>query len=151
MSSINNKQISVGTRLAAMILDHFFMTIIAMVFFLPTIISNISETMKISHKQEDFNPMSGPMIYIGFLGFALYFCKDMINGRSIAKRILKLQVVDNKTRQEATPLQCLVRNIFCIIWPIEVIISVTNTSQRLGDRVAGTRLIPYDPTLEQQG
>lgn len=149
MSSITNKPISVGARLGAMFLDHFFMTIIAMVFVLPRMISNFSDALKISHEQEDFNIMDGPMKYSAALGFALYFCKDIINGRSIAKRILRLQVVDNATGRVATPLQSFVRNIFCILWPIEVIIAITNTSRRLGDRVVGTKLVPYDPTLEQ--
>jgi len=145
----NNKPINVGIRLVAMVLDHFFMTLIAMVFFLPGLIANISATIKISHEPTSFNFMSGPMMYISLFGFVLYFCKDLINGRSIAKRILKLQVVDNRTGQVATPLQCLVRNIFCILWPIEVFVAISNTSRRLGDRVAGTKLVPYDPGLEQ--
>jgi uncharacterized RDD family membrane protein YckC len=149
MISNNNKPISTGTRLMAMILDHFFMTLVAMIFFLPGIIANISATIKISHEPADFNFMSGPMMYISMLGFVLYFCKDVINGRSIAKRILKLQVVDNRTGQVATPLQCLIRNIFCILWPIEVFVAISNTSRRLGDRVAGTKLVSFDPGLEQ--
>lgn len=149
MMSTNNNPIPVGTRLGAMLLDHFFMTMIAMVFFLPTLFSGFSDAFSVSHKQADFNFMEGPLMYIGLIGFALYFCKDIINGRSIAKRILKLQVVDNNTGQVATPLQCFARNIFCVLWPIEVIVAVTNTSRRLGDRVAGTKLVPYDPTLEQ--
>ena len=120
-----------------------------MLFVLPRMISNFSNALKVSHEQEDFNIMDGPMKYIAALGFALYFCKDIINGRSIAKRILRLQVVDNVTGRVATPLQSFVRNIFCVLWPIEVIIAITNTSKRLGDRVAGTKLVPYDPTLEQ--
>jgi hypothetical protein len=40
MTSNDNIQISVGTRLGAMLLDHVFMTIIAMAFFLPTMISD---------------------------------------------------------------------------------------------------------------
>jgi len=149
MTPIDNRPISVGTRLGTMLLDHVFMTIIAMVFFLPTMISGFSDAFKVSHEQTDFNFMEGPMKYLSMFGFALYFCKDIINGRSIAKRILKLQVVDNKTGQVATPLQCFVRNIFCIIWPIEVIVAMSNTSRRLGDKVAGTKLVYYDPTLEQ--
>jgi len=120
-----------------------------MLFVLPRMILSFSDALKVSHEQEDFNIMDGPMKYVAALGFALYFCKDIINGRSIAKRISKLQVVDNKTGQVATPLQCLVRNIFCVLWPIEVIIAMTNTSRRFGDRVARTKLVPYDPTLEQ--
>lgn len=149
MTSLDSRSISVGTRLGAMFLDHVFMTIIAMVFFLPTMISGFSDAFRVSHEQTNFNFMEGPMKYIGMFGFALYFCKDIINGRSIAKRILKLQVVDNKTGQVATPLQCFVRNIFCVLWIIEVIVAMTNTSRRLGDRVAGTKLVYYDPALEQ--
>jgi uncharacterized RDD family membrane protein YckC len=149
MTSLDNRPISVGTRLGAMLLDHVFMTIIAMVFFLPTMISGFSGAFKVSHEQTDFNFMEGPMKYIGLIGFALYFCKDIINGRSISKRILKLQVVDNSTGQVAPPLQCFIRDIFCVLWIVEVIVAMTNTSRRIGDRVAGTRLVYYDPALEQ--
>lgn len=149
MTSLDNRPISVGTRLGAMLLDHVFMTIIAMVFFLPTMISGFSGAFKVSHEQTDFNFMEGPMKYIGLIGFALYFCKDIINGRSISKRILKLQVVDNSTGQVASPLQCFIRDIFCVLWIVEVIVAMTNTSRRIGDRVAGTRLVYYDPALEQ--
>lgn len=149
MTTIDNKQISVGTRLGAMILDHFFMTMIAMVFFIPGMISGFSEAFKVSHEQTNPNFMGGTFGYIGMLGFALYFCKDIINGRSIAKRILKLQVVDNATGQPASPIKCFFRNLLCVLWPIEVIVAMTNTERRLGDRIAGTKLVKFDATLEQ--
>lgn len=149
MISNDNRPIRVGTRLGAMLLDHLFMTIIATVFFLPIIISNFSDAFIISHEQTDFNLLEGPLKYVGLFGVALYFCKDIINGRSIAKRILKLQVVDNKTGQIATSLQCFLRNIFCVLWIIEVFVAMTNTSRRLGDRLAGTKLVHYNRTFEQ--
>lgn len=149
MTTIDNKQISVGTRLGAMILDHFFMTIIAMVFFIPGMISGFSDAFKVSHEQTNPNFMGGALGYIGMFGFGLYFCKDVVNGRSIAKRILKLQVVDNSTGQPASPIKCFVRNLLCVLWPIEVIVAMTNTERRLGDRIAGTKLVMFDPTLKQ--
>lgn len=149
MALDNKKTINVGTRLAAMLLDHFFMTFIAVAFLLPTMISDMFGNLTPTHEPTDFSFWGGSTMYLGMFGFALYFCKDIINGRSIAKRILKLQVVDNKTGQVASPLQCFVRNIFCIIWPIEVIAAMTNTNRRLGDRIADTRLVYYDTTLEQ--
>ena len=149
MTTIDNKQISVGTRLGAMILDHFFMTMIAMVFFIPGMISGFSDAFKVSHEQTNPNFMGGTLGYIGMFGFALYFCKDIINGRSIAKRILKLQVVDNSTEQPASPIKCFVRNLLCVLWPIEVIVAMTNTERRLGDRIARTKLVKFDPILEQ--
>ena len=132
-----------------MLLDHILMTFIAMVFFLPIMISGFSDIFKVTHEQTVFPLLEGPLTYIGVFGIALYFCKDSINGRSIAKRILKLQVVDNKTGRVATPLQCFVRNLFCALWIIEVIVVLTNTSRRLGDSIAGTKLVHYEPTPQQ--
>ncbi len=143
------QKISTGGRLAAMLLDHFFMTMLATLFFIPGIISDFSNAFRVSHEQVSPDILGGPWAYLGMLGFALYFCKDIVNGRSLAKRLLKLQVVDNTTGEVASPMQCFVRNLFCIIWPVEVIIALSNTSRRLGDQVAGTKLVPYDPASEQ--
>lgn len=149
MTINDNKQISVGIRLGTMILDHFFMTILAMLFFIPSMASGFSDAFKTSHEQNNPNFMGGALGYLGLFGFALYFCKDIFNGRSIAKRILKLQVVDSVTGQVASPIKCFVRNILCVLWPIEVIVALTNTNRRLGDRIAGTQLVKFDPSQEQ--
>lgn len=143
------KQIDAGTRLGAMILDHFIMTMLMMVFFIPGMISNFANAFKITHEQTTFDPFGGNLMYLGLLGFAVYFCKDIINGRSIAKRILNLQLVNNSTGQVASPIRCFVRNILCIIWPIEVIVAMITPSRRLGDRIAGTKLVIYDSTKVQ--
>lgn len=143
------KKINAGGRLATMLLDHFFMTMLGMLFFIPGIISDFSNAFKVSHEQASPTIMGGSWAYLGLIGLALYFCKDIVNGRSLAKRLLKLQVVDNTTGEAASPMQCFVRNLFCIIWPVEVIIALSNTSRRLGDLVAGTKVVPYDPALEQ--
>lgn len=144
---MNTQPVNAGTRLATMALDHIFMTIIAMIFYLPVMVTNFATGFTVNHDQNDYNFMSGPMMYLGLLGFAIYFCKDLVNGRSLAKRILKLQLVDNKTGEVASPLQCVVRNVFCIIWPVEVIVAMVNPRRRIGDRVAGTRLVYYDPAI----
>ncbi len=149
MTLTNERPITVGARLAAMLLDHFFMTFIAVAFLLPTMISDMFTSFTPSHEPTYFNFWGGSTMYFGMFGFALYFCKDIINGRSIAKRILKLQVVDNSTGQVATPIQCLIRNILCVLWFVEVVVAMTNTNRRLGDRLAGTKLVVFDPTLEQ--
>jgi uncharacterized RDD family membrane protein YckC len=143
-------QIGVGLRLGEMLLDHFLMSLIAMPFFLPAVISTFIQTFKASQElgpPPDF--MGGVTGYIALFGFALYLCKDILNGRSIAKRILNLQVVDNSTGKAASPIRCFVRNITCILWPIEVLVAIINTSRRLGDRIAGTKLVRFDPTSEQ--
>lgn len=145
------KNLNAGTRLGSMILDHFLMTMICMLFFIPTMIKGFAGAFTITHEQKDIGGgFGGPLFYFGLFGFALYFCKDCINGRSLAKRIIKLQVVDNKTGQVASPLKCFIRNIFCIIWPVEVIVTLINPSRRIGDQVAGTKVVYYDPTIFEQ-
>jgi len=143
-----DKTVSVTKRLSSAALDHIIMTVVAMVFGLPSIIQEFSQPF--THKFDNgfhFTPMFG----IALIGFALYFCKDCIYGQSFAKKELNLQVINNKTGQIANPLRCLVRDLFIIIWPVEVIILLSNPSRRLGDFVAGTKVIPYDPELERPG
>jgi hypothetical protein len=142
-------QIKAGTRLGAMILDHFVMTMLMMVFFIPGMISSFSHAFKTTHEQTSFDPFGGNWIFFSLLGFVVYFCKDNINGRSFAKRALEFQVVNNATGQVASPLRCFIRNIFCIIWPIEVLVAMISPSRRLGDRVAGTKLVCFDPSIDQ--
>ncbi|MCG8700483.1 MAG: RDD family protein, partial [Bacteroidales bacterium] len=72
--------------------------------------------------------------------------KDLFNGRSIAKRILKLKIVNHKTNQTAGPLRCLVRNITFPIWPIEIIVILINKNRRIGDFIAGTHTEFYSET-----
>lgn len=132
-----------------MFLDHLAMTFIALVFVVPGIVLGSHNELKSNLTQVDPDLFNGAFGYISLIGFAIYFCKDCINGRSIAKKALKLQVVDNATEQAATPLKCLVRNLFCILWPIEVIVTLINPSRRIGDRVAGTKIIPFTQTTNQ--
>ena len=47
--------------------------------------------------------LGGQWVYLGVIGLALYFCKDSFHGRSPAKRILKLQVVDEVTGKPPAP------------------------------------------------
>ena len=141
--------VNAGTRLGSMILDHFIMTMIAMIFFIPMMIKSFSGAFDISHKQTEMN-FGGPLLYLALFGFAIYFCKDVINGRSIGKRITKTQIVDNKTGQVASPLKCFIRNILCVIWPVEVIVTLINPSRRLGDQIAGTKIVTYDALNVEQ-
>lgn len=145
---MTEQKTNAGTRIGSMLLDHIAMTFIAMIFFIPGMISGFSTAFEVSHEQT--NPdIFGGLSYFGLIGFALYFCKDSINGRSIAKRALKLQVVENSSGKVASPIKCFVRNIFCILWPIEVVVTLASPSRRIGDMVAGTRVVPFNPGLEK--
>ena len=143
-----NSKPSIATRLVSMFVDHIFMSIIAMIVIMPAGLSDMLN-FEVTHELRKtlFNT---PTLLAIPLGFALYFCKDCLNGRSIAKRMFMLQVVNYQTGEAASPLRCLVRNIFCALWPVEVIITFVSPERRLGDMIAGTRVMVYDPTKKSK-
>ena len=142
---MENGRINRGIRLGTMMADHIAMTFITMVFAMPIMIKTFSNTMIIDHSPNNMEIFHGNLLYAVLFGFSLYFCKDSFNGRSIAKRMFKLQIVQIKSGNAATPMQCLIRNLFILIWPIEVIVSFINPERRIGDFVAGTKLVDYVP------
>lgn len=75
------------------------------------------------------------------IGLGIYVNKDILNGRSPAKFILKLQVVNKTTGVAADALKCFLRNLFVIIWPVEVVVAFLTPQSRIGDRLAGTRVV----------
>ena len=76
----------------------------------------------------------------GMLVFIIYFCKDILNGKSPAKRLLGLQVIDLKTGQPASKLQTIIRNITIPLWPLEVLYTLFSKDRRIGDLLAGTKV-----------
>jgi hypothetical protein len=56
-------------------------------------------------------------------------------------------VINNTSGEVASPLRCLVRNLFCILWPVELIMVLVNPTRRIGDYVAGTAVMRYQKDL----
>ena len=131
-------KITIGLRLASMLVDHFAMTFIIMAIVMPGFALNMIDALKLNHEPISFG--FGAMSFLFAFGFSAYFNKDIFNGRSPAKRILKMQVIDNKTGQVANPIKCLVRNLTIPLWPLEVIFVLFSPKRRLGDTIAGTRI-----------
>lgn len=100
-----------GIRIGSMLLDHFAMTLIAMIFFIPGMISGLSTAFEVNHEQS-YPDIFGGLSYLGLIGFSFYFCKDCINGRSLAKRALKLQVVENSSGKAASPNKNVCKKYF---------------------------------------
>lgn len=71
-----------------------------------------------------------------------YMCsKDCINGMSLGKYIVGIQTIDSRTLKVASLVQCMFRNLFWIIWPIEFFVMLfSHTELRIGDRVAHTKV-----------
>ena len=143
---------STGYRFLSMLIDFLIfsisMWILSMIFIFPAMsMSNMAEMMEPGHEPPTFNFF--PNSYTYFLGavYALYFCKDSFNGKSPGKRILKMQVLNYKTKLPASPLRCIIRNLFTIFWPIEFIVALANPDRRVGDYVAGTEVVSFEEIL----
>ena len=145
----NDKNRNIGIRLASMLLDHFIMTfgIVIIAFILIgigyLIVGNPSET----DLPEWFVIIP---IFLGLMIFSIYFNKDAIKGKSPAKRILGLVIVDNKTGAIASPIKSVIRNVTLVFWPIEVVFSLFSPERRIGDYIAGTKVISDDKTLNAE-
>jgi uncharacterized RDD family membrane protein YckC len=72
--------------------------------------------------------------------FSLFLNKDIYFGKSIGKYFVGLRVVSSRTGNPAGPIQCLIRNLFLLLWPIEALILFFSPQRRIGDVVAGTRV-----------
>src|SRR5687768_15379091 len=74
------------------------------------------------------------------------FNKDFFGGQSPVHRKLGYKVLDAKTNETASKIQCMTRNLTGPAWPIEVIFILLNPKRRLGDIIAGTRLAEVSPS-----
>ena len=125
-------EVKLSSRLGSMLLDHFIMCFVATIVFIPIFI--ISFFLK-----RYFNIDTINLAFI--LTVIIYLNKDILRGKSPAKRKLGFQVISIKTGLPASKAQCLIRNLFITIWPIEVIITLFSKDRRLGDFIAGSKVI----------
>jgi len=72
--------------------------------------------------------------------YSLFFCKDVINGQSIGKRIFKLQVV-TENGKAASLRNIIIRNVIASLQPIDVLYMINNRGKRLGDIICKTKVI----------
>jgi RDD family. len=82
--------------------------------------------------------------FLSALMITLLFCKDCMNGQSIGKRVMKLQVVDSNTEENISAVRHIVRNLFLPLWCIEILILMISKRERIGDYVAKTKVISND-------
>ena len=135
---MDNKEITAGPRIGAMLIDHIVMCFIIALLAMPVMSMDFKDAFN-DNPLNTKNTIDWTML-IMVLGLSLYFNKDMIQGKSIAKRALKQEVVDIKTGEVASSLKCLIRNITIALWPIEVIAVLINPPRRIGDFIAGTKV-----------
>ena len=74
------------------------------------------------------------------------FSKDFFNGQSIVNRLWGYQVIDIKTGTPPSPFKSMLRNLTAPLIPFELPFALINPERRLGDFIAGTKLIKVDKT-----
>ncbi|WP_455586408.1 RDD family protein [Bacteroides sp.] len=73
--------------------------------------------------------------------YALLFCKDVENGRSFGKQNTGLCILSEKNEKAPSITRLFLRNLFYVLWPIEIILIFCNSGKRLGDLVMRTKVV----------
>ncbi len=122
-------------RISSMLLDHFIMCFLIVPL-------GILIFIVVAQFEQNLSKLSG--IGLFSIPMFIYINKDLLRGKSPAKRIMGYQIVDIKTNQPASEFQCFIRNLTLIGWPIEVIVGLINPQRRIGDFLANTKVIISD-------
>jgi uncharacterized RDD family membrane protein YckC len=130
-------ELSISNRLTCALTEFFIFVFI--LGLLSTVIENIL-VLFASDLFKEFRLKELKTILF-YLDLFIIFNKDFFNGQSPIKSIFGFRVVDQKTGTTASDFKCFVRNMTIILWPIEVIVLLFSTDKRLGDMIAGTRII----------
>lgn len=67
--------------------------------------------------------------------------KDFWGGQSIVNRLYGYKVVQAKNELPAGKIRCFIRNLTFVCWPIEIIPLLVFPKRRIGDLIAGTKLV----------
>lgn len=82
---------------------------------------------------------SGIYYLVLFLLGSLWMFKDVFNGASVGKRIVKIRVV-GENNQKPTTYKLILRNLTLVIWPLEVYF-LLNKKIRFGDKITNTKVV----------
>jgi uncharacterized RDD family membrane protein YckC len=130
-------------RLVAFMIDH------CVIIFLMVSIAFIGLGSDFMNGNNPSEAMTKGLILM-ILSFILYFGKDSFKGISAGKWTMGIMVRDENDPNEIPSLgRLFLRNLFILIWPIELIVLTMNSQKkRLGDKVAKTIVVknPHKPT-----
>ena len=89
----------------------------------------------------------GLPLELAVLGFMLYvlFCDGLPGGQSLGKRFTRTAVVHVETEEPCRYWQSVVRNMAMVLGVIDAIFIVGKQRRRLGDFMAGTKVVQLDP------
>ncbi|KAA3627418.1 MAG: hypothetical protein DWQ02_19805 [Bacteroidetes bacterium] len=103
-------------RIKAVAIDYLIMCLLALLFY----------------------PFTDDIFLVIMVIYTLAMNKDFLNGKSIGKRVMKIQVQDLNV-QVAGEWMCALRNFIFII-PFEMFIVLFSPGRRMGDYLAGTKV-----------
>ena len=72
---------------------------------------------------------------------AYMISKDIFASRSFGKRRTNTYIIDIQTNKTASGVKTILRNITIMIWPLEIVIAIVNPKRRIGDFIAGTKIV----------
>lgn len=133
-----NKGKILASRTIAFIIDLFVYSFIQGLIMISLVVY-YSKKGTLNQNSEFIVNYMGSLIFVTCL---LVF-KDVYRASSLGKKIMKLKVVDKGNENQAvTTKRLLFRNLFLIIWPIEVyFLFISSRRERLGDKYANTKVI----------
>ena len=129
------KKVTIRQRLGGIIIDYLLFAGIGIMLW------KFGHWPRLGELEYEHTGINAAINYLILLGIVFYFLKDSIDGRSIGKFLAGIQIVDSRTGQAAGPFQCFLRNLVCLIWPIEVIAFFIDPEKRIGDRLAKTKVV----------
>lgn len=133
-----------GSRAKSMITDLWYAMIVAAPFMILSFVLYGLATWPLN-----IQPGISYLIVASLVWILLMFIilnKDFVNCRSAGKRTYGFKIIDYKTKEPATEMQCMLRNVTAYLWPIEALLIFINPKRRLGDFIAGTEVISEEPT-----
>lgn len=80
---------------------------------------------------------------LGFLAY-LFFCDGLPGGQSLGKRFTKTAVISTATGEPCGYWRSLVRNLAMLMGVIDAIFIFGRQRRRLGDYLAGTKVVRLD-------
>lgn len=83
-------------------------------------------------------------IFVLFMAFSaiysLYLCKDLPEGRSNGKYIVGLKIV-NKNNKTPSSLILILRNLFILLWPIDILCCIITPNKKIGDYIFCVKVV----------
>lgn len=117
-----------------MLYDLMLVALLAVIASLPGLIVMIVLKDEGKHLADLISRVGISFVWAGFLN------KDMFSGQSPGKAQFKFRVIA-LSGEPASPIRCLIRNLTVFIWPVELMVIYFQPMRRIGDFVAGTKLV----------